>query len=506
MIPHRPLGARYNSPNLPTTTPIIGLGCSSFSTFFFPEQEETSSIQEEDSMKLSLRRIATQVDADQLLSSLNCYTSGSSSGSNSTPPVVSSINKTYPSIIKSWVETIHYAIENGITLLDTAPWYGHGTSEVIIGLALEKYFNNNKNTVASTKDAVQREDLIINTKIGRYDSNPTKQFDFTYKITIQSIQRSIQRMKCSYIDVIQIHDPEFVSNIDILIKETIPALIECRNELKIVKGIGLTGYPLEVQYYILNKVEKELKVNGIKGLGVGEMMIFDQCLTYCHFNLHSQSLFTKSIGSMDEINSNMRRKGKTNDKNEENDWNEIKMTFAEYCHSKSISLMAAAPLSMGLLTYSTPPSWHPASTTIQNACRNASLIAKSHNVDLPTLAILFSLVHNGISCTLLGIASKTEVDVALNVMRRVGNVHLTSSHTYDGDKNENRKGLTLRRGIQSVLESILTPDEKHVLSLLMDEANGPFAEIWASDEYEWDGIHEAEKFWLLMKENMKETD
>ncbi len=501
MIPHRPHGSRYNSPNLPTKTPIIGLGCSSFSTFFFPQQEETSSLQEEDSIKLSLRRITTQADADQLSSSLNCYTSGSISGSNSTP-LVSSTNKTYPSIIQSWVETIHYAIENGITLLDTAPWYGHGTSEVIIGLALQKYFNNDKNTVASTNDAIQRGDLIINTKIGRYDSDPTQQFDFTYETTIQSIQRSIQRMKCSYIDVIQIHDPEFVSNIDVLIKETIPALIKCRNELQIVKGIGLTGYPLEVQYYILNQVDKEIKVNGIQGLGVGEMMIFDQCLTYCHFNLHSQSLFTKSIGSMDEINSNLRRKGKTNNKNEENDCNEMKMTFAEYCHSKSISLMAAAPLSMGLLTHSNPPSWHPASMTIQNACRNASLIAKSHNVDFPTLAIIFSLVHDGISCTMLGMASKSEVDVALNVVRRVGNVHLTSSNNYDEDKRRS----TLRRDIQLVLESILTPDEKHVLSLLMDEANGPFADIWALDEYEWDGIHEAETFWLLTKENKKETD
>ena len=142
MIPHRPHGSRYNSPNLPTKTPIIGLGCSSFSTFFFPQQEETSSLQEEDSIKLSLRRITTQADADQLSSSLNCYTSGSISGSNSTP-LVSSTNKTYPSIIQSWVETIHYAIENGITLLDTAPWYGHGTSEVIIGLALQKYFISN---------------------------------------------------------------------------------------------------------------------------------------------------------------------------------------------------------------------------------------------------------------------------------------------------------------------------------------------------------------------------
>ena len=45
------------------------------------------------------------------------------------------------------------------------------------------------------------------------------------------------------------------------------------------------------------------------------------------------------------------------------------------------------------------------------------------------------------------------------------------------------------------LKDILTNDEKKVLDILLDEINGPFAQVWANGDYEWDGMHEAEKFW-----------
>ena len=38
-IKQRSHGSKYNSSHLPSTTPIIGLGCSSFSTFFLNEKE-----------------------------------------------------------------------------------------------------------------------------------------------------------------------------------------------------------------------------------------------------------------------------------------------------------------------------------------------------------------------------------------------------------------------------------------------------------------------------------
>ena len=51
-------------------------------------------------------------------------------------------------------------------------------------------------------------------------------------------------------------------------------------------------------------------------------------------------------------------------------------------------MMAAAPLSMGLLAHNPPTFWHPASDALKEACRDAANIAKKNGVDLPMLAIL----------------------------------------------------------------------------------------------------------------------
>jgi aryl-alcohol dehydrogenase-like predicted oxidoreductase len=137
--------------------------------------------------------------------------------------------------VKSWIDTIEYAIcDAGISVLDTAPWYGHGISEIVVGWALEKILNK-------PNGKVKREQLTINTKVGRYEADPGQQFDFSAEATVHSVERSIRRLCCgSYIDVLQLHDPEFAPSIDLLFEETIPAMIECQ-----VKGwcraLGMTG-------------------------------------------------------------------------------------------------------------------------------------------------------------------------------------------------------------------------------------------------------------------------
>ncbi len=455
MIPKRKHGCKYKkSSNLPPYTPIIGMGCSSFSTFFNkePSKEENRSLHN-----------VCQSNAHEV------------------------VQKSNP-LVKSWIDTIHYAIKHGIVLLDTAPWYGHGTSEVVIGYAMEAYsFDHNEESSAGIE--IHREDLIINTKVGRYDANPKYQFDYTYNTTLNSVKRSIQRMKCQYIDVIQIHDPEFAHpNINILMEETLPALMHCRDELRIVKAIGLTGYPLEVQHFILEEVMRNEKLGGS-----GEV-IFDQCLTYCHFNLHSQALFIKPLQDMasivDKTNKNSQRT--SSEKSSTN------QSFAQYCKKHELPLMAAAPLSMGLLTPNPPPQWHPCPQSLQDACQKAAAVARDYgNVDLPSLAIIFALVNGDISCTLLGMANKKEVNVLLDVVKRVDEI----SYVLDDDSNALGIGdakNNLKKKTLSTLQAILTEDEMRVLRILVDASNGPFAEVWSSGDYEWDGISEAQKFWTTL--------
>ena len=411
-ITQRSFGEEVNNSCLPKKVPIVGLGCSSFSNSFVK-------------------------NADDMDTCLSC-------NQNSAHLLPRTHQK-----VKEWIQTIKHAVDNGINLLDTAPWYGHGSSEVVIGLALKE-------------SNIDRSKILINTKVGRYDSDPSRQFDFSFDATIQSAKRSIERMGCGYIDVLQLHDPEFSPSIELLLEETIPAMLECKKK-GWAKALGLTGFPLETHYQILQRVSEGT---------------FDQTLLYGHFNLHNQNLFTVPMCS------------------------EKQESLVEYCQSNSIAVMAAAPLSMGLLTHNVPPFWHPADSTLKQACKDAADLAEENSVNLPTLAILFALAHDCVGCTLLGMGNIKDVDYALAIIKRYEKLtesHISSSGVTDG-------GKMLRQTIVSKLAPILTESESKVLKIILDDSNGPFANVWKSGNSVWDGIEEAATFWSSVKGGKAEAE
>lgn len=129
------------------------------------------------------------------------------------------------------IRSIHHAIKSGINYIDTAPYYGQGRSEKIIGKALK---------------GIPRQAYYIATKVGRYGlGSYENQFDFSAKRTSESIDISLGYLGLDYVDVLQIHDIEFAENLDIVINETLPAVEEARKQGK-VKFIGYSGYPLNV--------------------------------------------------------------------------------------------------------------------------------------------------------------------------------------------------------------------------------------------------------------------
>jgi L-galactose dehydrogenase len=118
-----------------------------------------------------------------------------------------------------------YAVKHGINLIDTAPWYGHGKAETVLGEALK---------------GIPREAYILNTKVGRYLPDPMDMFDFTAERVTKSVDESLARLGVDYIDIIQVHDPEFAPFVDIIVEETLPALVKLQEAGK-VKMIGMTG-------------------------------------------------------------------------------------------------------------------------------------------------------------------------------------------------------------------------------------------------------------------------
>lgn len=124
--------------------------------------------------------------------------------------------------------TVQEALRSGINYIDTAPWYGHGTSEEILGECL--------------KD-VPRESYYIATKVGRYEKDPKLMFNFSAEKTRESIEVSLKRLGLDYVDIIQVHDIEFAHSLEVIVNETLPVLQEAVKHGK-TKYVGITGYPV----------------------------------------------------------------------------------------------------------------------------------------------------------------------------------------------------------------------------------------------------------------------
>ena len=124
------------------------------------------------------------------------------------------------------VKSCHVALEHGMNLIDTSPYYGRGLSEALLGFAL---------------DGIPRDSYHLCTKLGRY---APQHFDFSAKRVRESVDISLERMKTDYLDMIVCHDIEFV-DMQMIWDETIPELQKLKEQGKI-RFIGISGYPMKI--------------------------------------------------------------------------------------------------------------------------------------------------------------------------------------------------------------------------------------------------------------------
>lgn len=235
------------------------------------------------------------------------------------------------------IRTVYEAIDLGINFIDVSPYYGLTKAETVLGKAIKN---------------IPRDKFILSTKAGRYGEND---FDFSSKRIIKSVDESLTRLQTDYIDILHLHDIEFVS-LDQIIHESIPTLLELKKAGKI-RFIGISGLPLKI-----------FKV-------VSEQVPLDTILSYCHYTLNNTGLLT--------IEEEMRNKG--------------------------IGIINASPLSMGLLTKKGPPDWHPASDEIKRVCRQAVQFCEEQGVAIEKLAVQFAVANDRIPTTLVGTANPKHI-------------------------------------------------------------------------------------------------
>src|SRR4029077_20844354 len=131
--------------------------------------------------------------------------------------------------------SVRVALECGLTLIDTSPFYGRGMSEVLLGVALK---------------GEPRESYTLCTKLGRYD---LQHFDFSAKRVAESIDVSLRRLGTDHLDIVLCHDIEFVP-MQQIVDETIPALRTAQRAGK-VRYIGFSGYPQKIFRFICDQAE-----------------------------------------------------------------------------------------------------------------------------------------------------------------------------------------------------------------------------------------------------------
>ncbi|HJE68886.1 aldo/keto reductase [Pseudomonas oryzihabitans] len=122
------------------------------------------------------------------------------------------------------IETIRGAVRGGINLIDTAPVYGFGRSEEIVGKALEGI----------------RDQAVIATKVALEWPNEEVRRNASAARIRQEVEDSLRRLRTDRIDLYQVHwpDPQVAH------EETAGELERLRQEGKIL-AIGVSNYSPE---------------------------------------------------------------------------------------------------------------------------------------------------------------------------------------------------------------------------------------------------------------------
>jgi len=127
---------------------------------------------------------------------------------------------------KESIRTIHAAFDQGINLIDTAPIYGQGRSEEIVGEALRQH-GRRQNILVATK-------VGIDWTTGRIERNSTS------KRILQEFHDSLQRLQTDYVEIYQVHWPDPL----VAIEETALTLGELYEQGKI-RAIGVSNFSPE---------------------------------------------------------------------------------------------------------------------------------------------------------------------------------------------------------------------------------------------------------------------
>ena len=270
------------------------------------------------------------------------------------------------------VRTLRRAVELGASYVDTAPLYGHGRSERIVGKALS---------------ALPRSGFVLSTKIGRIlepvsEAPASEQFvdlpalepvfDYSRDGVLRSLEDSLDRMGLDSVDILYVHDPDegrSVFNVFSgpdhyrqVIDEALPTLTELRSQGVIgAVGVGMNGWQM------LTRFARD-----------GD---FDCFLLAGRYTLLDQSALPELL---------------------------------PLCESKNISVVIGGPYNSGILASDLSPGttyfYQEAAPEVLERARSIKSVCDRHGVPLKTAALQFCLAHPAVASVIPGARSVSEAE------------------------------------------------------------------------------------------------
>lgn len=263
-------------------------------------------------------------------------------------------------------QAVAEACRLGITYFDTAPFYGHGTSERRLGVAL--------------RDA----DSVVSTKVGRLlvprsspreagpfaDGEPFEsRFDYSADGVRRSVEESLQRLGRSRVDILYIHDVWTDEHFEAAMAGAYPALARMRAE-GIVAAIGA-------------------------GIGRWEMCLrFARAGDFNVFMLANRYSLLEQGGALQH--------------------------FLPYCAERGIGVVIGGPFNSGILATGAVPgaryNYEPADPDVLARVAAMESVCAAHSVPLAAAALQFPLGHPAVVSVVAGMRSRREVEANAALM------------------------------------------------------------------------------------------
>lgn len=275
------------------------------------------------------------------------------------------------------VATLTTALEAGINLIDTSPWYGLGLAELRVG--------------AATRQAeCQRETMVISTKVGRWMNpmaskarqagdvtapgwaaplNHQAVLDYSYDGTLRSIEQSLLRTGLDRMDLVMIHD--------------VDAWTHGADALE-----GLFAQAMEGAYRALHRMREEGVIKGI-GVGVNEA---DMCERFARAGDFDTMMLAGRYSLLEQPALD---------------------SFLPLAEEKRIAMLLGGVFNSGILATGVIPdaryNYRAAPPEIMSKVTSIERVCTSHHVKLADAALQFALAHPAVASLVLGAVTPQEV-------------------------------------------------------------------------------------------------